>query len=177
MKAKAGRSLRRFSSVSSCGPLGGRVSPVGGNSNIVLRIQGGCMKRFTWLVAALLLAPCLALAQQWPAKGKELKVVVGYPPGSGADTSVRFYAAKLAELISHPVIVENRAGMISSIGADAVAKAQPDGYTILLASVTSSHAANLVLFKKLPYDPVKDFTPVTTLYRTTFFLMVNASAP
>jgi tripartite-type tricarboxylate transporter receptor subunit TctC len=135
------------------------------------------MNRFGLLLAGLLLAPCLAIAQQWPAKGKELKVIVGYPPGSGADTSVRFYAAKLAEAAGHPVIVENRAGMISSLGADAVAKAQPDGYTILLASVTSSHAANLVLFKKLPYDPIKDFTPVTTLYRTTFFLMVKSDAP
>src|SRR6185295_13485154 len=121
------------------------------------------MKRFGPLAAALLLCPCLALAQAWPAKGRPLTVIVGYPAGSGADTSVRFYAAKLAELTGHTVIVENRAGMISSLGADAVAKATPDGYTILLASVTSSHAANLVLFKKLPYDPVKDFTPVTTL--------------
>jgi len=117
------------------------------------------------------------LAQTWPAPGRELKIIVGYPPGSGADTGVRYMSAKLAEVSGHPVIVENRAGMISSLGADAVAKAKPDGYTILLASVTSSHAANLVLFKKLPYDPVKDFTPVTTLYRTTFFLMVNAKSP
>jgi len=119
----------------------------------------------------------LASAQTWPAPGRELKVIVGYPAGSGADTSVRFYSAKLAEVSGHPVIVENRAGMISSLGADAVAKSKPDGYTILLASASSSHAANLVLFKKLPYDPVKDFTPVTTLYRTTFFLMVNAKSP
>ena len=116
-------------------------------------------------------------AQTWPAPGRELKVIVGYPPGSGADTSVRFYSAKLAEVSGHPVIVENRAGMISSLGADAVAKATPDGYTILLTSASSSHAANLVLFKKVPYDPVKDFTPVTTMYRTTFFLMVNAGSP
>ena len=117
------------------------------------------------------------IAQTWPAPGRELKIIVGYPAGSGADTGVRYVSAKLAEVSGHPVIVENRAGMISSLGADAVAKAKPDGYTILLASVTSSHAANLVLFKKLPYDPVKDFTPVTTLYRTTFFLMVNAKSP
>jgi tripartite-type tricarboxylate transporter receptor subunit TctC len=136
------------------------------------------MKRLALLgLVALLVAPAMTFAQAWPAKGRELKIVVGYPPGSGADTSVRFYSAKLAEVTGHPVIVENRPGMISSLGADAVAKAAPDGYTILLASVTSSHAANLVLFKKVPYDPVKDFTPVTTLYRTTFLLMVNAGAP
>jgi tripartite-type tricarboxylate transporter receptor subunit TctC len=131
-----------------------------------------------WLLATGLLLHALSgWAQTWPAPGRELKIIVGYPPGSGADTGVRFLSAKLAEVTGHPVIVENRAGMISSLGADAVAKARPDGYTILLASVTSSHAANLVLFKKLPYDPVKDFTPVTTLYRTTFFLMVNAKSP
>ena len=134
------------------------------------------MKSLLWLVLALCQAAG-AWAQAWPTPGKELKVVVGYPPGSGADTSVRFFSAKLSEVSGHPVIVENRPGMISSLGADAVAKAAPDGYTILLASVTSSHAANLVLFKKLPYDPVKDFTPVTTLYRTTFVMMVNAAAP
>ena len=141
------------------------------------------MKRCNRWILAMLFLPQLflhsfaALAQSWPTPGRELKVLVGYPPGSGADTSVRFFSAKLAEVSGHPVIVENRAGMISSLGADAVAKARPDGYTILLASVSSSHAANLVLFKKLPYDPVKDFTPVTSLYRTTFFLMINAKSP
>ncbi len=129
------------------------------------------------LAIMLLLYPFIVSAQSWPAPGRELKVVVGFPPGAGGDTSVRFYAAKLAEVSGHPVIVENRAGMLSSMGADAVAKSKPDGYTILLAPASSSHAANLVLFKKLPYDPVKDFTPVTTLYRTTFFLMVNANSP
>jgi tripartite-type tricarboxylate transporter receptor subunit TctC len=67
--------------------------------------------------------------------------------------------------------------MILSIGADAVAKAQPDGYTILITSVTSSHAANLYNFKKLPYDPIKDFTPVAMLQRSYFILMVRAQAP
>ncbi len=135
------------------------------------------MKRCNWCLLAMLIFSNAAMAQSWPTPGRELKIVVGYPPGSGADTGVRFLSAKLAELTGHPVIVENRAGMISSLGADAVAKAKPDGHTILLASASSSHAANLVLFKKLPYDPVKDFTPVTTLYRTTFFLMVNAKSP
>ena len=67
--------------------------------------------------------------------------------------------------------------MILSIGADAVAKAPPDGYTILITSVTSSHAANVYNFKKLPYDPIKDFTPVATLHKSYFILMVRANAP
>ena len=79
----------------------------------------------------------------------------------------------LSQLAGKPVIVENKPGMILSIGADYVAKSPPDGYTILITSVTSSHAANLYNFKKLPYDPIKDFTPVATLQRSYFILMVR----
>jgi tripartite-type tricarboxylate transporter receptor subunit TctC len=104
-------------------------------------------------------------------------VVVGLPAGSGGDVVARYYADKLAQLSGKPVIVENKPGMILSIGADAVAKAPPDGYTILITSVTSSHAANLFMFKKLPYDPIKDFTPVATLQRSYFILMVRPEAP
>ena len=96
------------------------------------------------LAILLLLYPFTVSAQSWPAPGRELKVVVGFPPGAGGDTSVRFYAAKLAEVSGHPVIVENRAGMLSSLGADAVAKSKPDGYTILLAPASSSHADSAV---------------------------------
>src|SRR3569833_2508889 len=80
-------------------------------------------------------------------------------------------------LAGKPVIVEIWSGMILLIGADAVAKAPPDGYTILITSVTSSHAANLYNFKKLPYDPIKDFTPVAMLQRSYFILMVLSQAP
>ena len=103
-----------------------------------------------------------------------MRVVVGLPAGSGGDVVARYYADKLSQLAGKPVIVENKPGMILSIGADAVAKAPPDGYTILITSVTSSHAANLYNFKKLPYDPIKDFTPVATLQRSYFILMVRA---
>jgi tripartite-type tricarboxylate transporter receptor subunit TctC len=106
-----------------------------------------------------------------------MRVVVGLPAGSGGDVVVRYYADKLAQVSGRTVIVENKPGMILSIGADAVAKAPPDGYTILITSVTSSHAANLFLFKKLPYDPIKDFTPVATLQRSYFILMVREEAP
>ena len=121
-------------------------------------------------------ATCVsAQAQTYPTR--EIRVVVGLPAGSGGDVVARFYADKLSQLAGKPVIVENRPGMILSIGADAVAKAPPDGYTILITSVTSSHAANLFNFKKLPYDPIKDFTPVATLQKSYFMLMVRAEAP
>ena len=128
-----------------------------------------------WIAAALLAACVPAQAQTYPAR--EIRVIVGLPAGSGGDIVARFYADKLSQLSGKPVIVENKPGMILSIGADAVAKAPPDGYTILITSVTSSHAANLFNFKRLPYDPIKDFTPVATLHRSYFILMVRPEAP
>ncbi|MCX7314662.1 MAG: tripartite tricarboxylate transporter substrate binding protein [Hyphomicrobiales bacterium] len=127
------------------------------------------------IATALLGSSIAAQAQTYPTR--EIRVVVGLPAGSGGDIVARYYADKLSQLSGKPVIVENKAGMILSIGADAVAKAPPDGYTILITSVTSSHAANLYNFKKLPYDPVKDFTPVATLHRSYFILMVRTEAP
>src|SRR5881227_3026220 len=123
-------------------------------------------------VAALLGTGIPAQAQTYPTR--EIRVVVGLPAGSGGDIVARFYADKLSQLAGKPVIVENKPGMILSIGADAVAKAPPDGYTILITSVSSSHAANVFNFKKLPYDPIKDFTPVATLQKSYFILMTRA---
>jgi tripartite-type tricarboxylate transporter receptor subunit TctC len=132
--------------------------------------------RLAGLVAAALLGFCAAAeAQTYP--NREIHVVVGLPAGSGGDVIARFYADKLAQLAGKPVVVENKPGMILSIGADYVAKSKPDGYTVLITSVTSSHAANLYNFKKLPYDPIKDFAPVATLQRSYFMLMVRAEAP
>ena len=128
-----------------------------------------------WIAVALLAACVSAHAQTYPTR--EMRVVVGLPAGSGGDVVARFYADQLSKISGKPVIVENRPGMILSAGADAVAKASPDGYTILITSVTSSHAANLFNFKQLPYDPIKDFTPVATLQKSYFILMVRADAP
>jgi len=132
--------------------------------------------RLAGLVVAALLGVCAtAEAQTYP--NREIHVVVGLPAGSGGDVIARFYADKLAQLAGKPAVVENKPGMILSIGADYVAKSKPDGYTVLITSVTSSHAANLYNFKKLPYDPIKDFAPVATLQRSYFMLMVRAEAP
>jgi len=131
--------------------------------------------RIAAIAAALLGAAVAAQAQTYPSR--DIKVVIGLPAGSGGDVVVRYYADKLSKVSGRAVIVENKPGMILSIGADAVAKSPPDGYTVLITSVTSSHAANLYNFKKLPYDPVKDFTPVAMLQKTYFILMVRAEAP
>src|SRR3954451_23883511 len=127
------------------------------------------------VAAALFAAGLSAQAQTYP--NREIRVIVGLPAGSGGDVVARYYADKLSQLAGKPVIVENKPGMILSIGADAVAKAPPDGYTILITSVTSSHAANVYNFKRLPYDPIKDFTPVAMLQRSYFILMVREQAP
>jgi tripartite-type tricarboxylate transporter receptor subunit TctC len=122
-------------------------------------------------VAVLLATGLNAQAQTYPSRN--ITVVVGLPAGSGGSIIARYYADKLAQVSKQTVVVENRPGMILSIGADVVAKAPPDGYTILITSVTSSHAANKFLFKHLPYDPIKDFTPVALLQQGYFILMVR----
>ena len=127
------------------------------------------------IVAGLLGLCCPVQAQTYPTR--EIHVVVGLPAGSGGDVIARFYADKLAQICGKPVIVENKPGMILSIGAESVARARPDGYTLLITSVTSSHAANLFNFKKLPYDPIKDFAPVAMLTRSYFVLTVRPEAP
>jgi tripartite-type tricarboxylate transporter receptor subunit TctC len=127
-------------------------------------------------IATVLLGFCTAAhAQAYPTR--VIRAVVGFPAGSGGDVVARFYADQLAKISGQTVIVEDKPGMISSAGADMVAKAPPDGYTILITPMTSSHAANLFNFRKLPYDPIKDFTPVATLHRSYFILMVRADAP
>jgi len=132
--------------------------------------------RIVGAIAAALFGVCAAAqAQDYPTR--VVRVVVGFPAGSGGDVVARFYADQLSKICGRPGIVEDKPGMISSAGADAVAKAPPDGYTILITPVTSSHAANLFNFKKLPYDPIKDFSPVATLHKSYFALMVRADAP
>ncbi len=132
--------------------------------------------RLVALAAAAILGFCApGYAQTYPTR--EIRVVVGFPAGSGGDIVARFYADQLSQISGKPVIVENKPGMISSAAADVVAKAPPDGHTILINPITSSHAANVYNFKKLPYDPIKDFAPIATLQKSYFILMVRAEAP
>ena len=108
------------------------------------------------LLAAIL--PAAAFAQQWPTH--PVKVIVGFAPGGGTDVVARLIAQKLQESFGQPFIVENRAGATGTIGADMVAKAAPDGYTLLMGHVNSNAIAPN-LFKSLAYDPVADFQPIT----------------
>ena len=128
-----------------------------------------------WLTAAVLSVCAMAAhAQAYPAK--PIKFVIPYPPGGMADTYARALGQALSDRVSQPVVVENKPGGSLIIGTDAAAKSAADGYTILLASV-SSLALNVSAFRKLPYDPVKDFSPVAITFHLPLFLMVNADLP
>ena len=110
------------------------------------------------LLACALLLPLPAFAQDWPAK--PIKMIVPFPPGGGTDTVARPLAAKLAQILGEQVVIDNRGGAGGTIGAAVVAKAPPDGYTVLLYSVHGAVAASA--YKSLPYDLEKDLLPVTT---------------
>ena len=124
-------------------------------------------------VAGLSVAPA-ALGQTYPTK--PVRVVVPYPPGGVGDTTMRAIAQQLSESLGQPFVIDNKPGASQMIGADAVAKAAPDGYTLFLGSVTSL-AINVSSQKKMPYDPVKDFAPVSMLYFSPMYLVVNPAVP
>src|SRR6478609_8593875 len=115
-----------------------------------------------------------AQAQNYPAK--PVKLVVPFPAGSATDQVARLAGAQLQEALGQPFVVENKAGAQGGIAAAEVAKAAPDGYTLMVTTNTPQ-AANVSLFKKLNYDPVKDFTPITRYGTTSFMLMVRPDFP
>ena len=126
------------------------------------------------MIAALLCAASLAWAQSYPSH--TIKVVVPYGPGSSPDSVGRIVAREMQEALGQPVIVSNVAGALANVGTAEVARAAPDGYTILLTTNTP-HAANVALFKSLPFDPVKDFAPIVRLITTSMVLLVRSDFP
>ena len=123
-------------------------------------------------LAAALLTAMPASAQEWPAK--TVKIMVPFGPGSTPDVVARLVADKLQQRLGQNFIIENKPGASGNIGTDAVAKAEPDGYT-LGVSIGGPLAINTLLFAKLPYDPAKDIAPVTQLVTQPSILAVNAS--
>ena len=107
---------------------------------------------------------------------KPVKIIIGFGPGSGTDILARMIAEELRVTLGQPFIVDNRPGASAQIAASAVAKSTSDGYTLFLTS-NSSHSVNPHMFKKLPYDPIADFTPVGGIAYFPFILAVNASLP
>ncbi|HEX2566079.1 MAG TPA: tripartite tricarboxylate transporter substrate binding protein [Burkholderiales bacterium] len=129
------------------------------------------MKNF---LTALALAWPLVAGAQYPAK--PIRVIVPFPGGSATDTITRILANSVSQSIGQPLVVEDKAGADGAIAAGEVAKAAPDGYTLLMAT-NSPMAAVPALKKQPPYDPVTDFTPITDVGRYTFFLFVNPQVP
>src|SRR5258706_8396827 len=127
-------------------------------------------------LAAAVLAMVAGLASGQPFPSRAITVVVPFPPGGVTDTSVRKIGKKITESTGQPVIVDNRPGAGGQIGADAVKKARPDGYTLYLSNI-GSHGINESLYPKLNYDPLKDFDSVTLLFSSSNLVLVPTSSP
>jgi tripartite-type tricarboxylate transporter receptor subunit TctC len=124
-------------------------------------------------LVALPLAPAVVTAQAWPAK--PVRVVIPWPPGGSNDVVGRIVMQKVGESLGQQFVVDNRPGASGAIGAEPVAKAPPDGYTLMVHSTT--HLGNAHLYKKLPYDTLKDFAPVGTLAAQPGALATHPSLP
>ena len=118
--------------------------------------------------------PLASLAQAWPSK--PITYIVPFTPGGSTDVVGRNVAQQLAVVLGQPVVVENKPGAAGAVGAGFVAKAKPDGYT-LFGGTISTHAINASLYKDLPYDPLKDFEPITLVGFVPNALFVNAELP
>jgi len=124
--------------------------------------------------AALLATAAPAPAQTYP--NGPITLIVPFAAGSGTDAVARIVGQKLSERLKQPVVVDNKPGASAQIGAQAAAKAKPDGYTLFMTTNTS-HSANPSLFQKLPYDPIADFTPIARIGELPFALVVNNDLP
>jgi tripartite-type tricarboxylate transporter receptor subunit TctC len=123
---------------------------------------------FAWLAAVLVVAP--AARAEYPER--PVKVVLGLAAGGGADVLTRWYVEKLRQVSGGTYVIENKVGASGNIAADAVAKAKPDGYTLMF-SASASMGGNRFIYKNLPFDTVKDFDPITTFCQLGFALLVN----
>jgi len=127
-----------------------------------------------WLALLALVLSTAAAAQPYPAK--PVKIVVPFPAGGIADLYARLIGQRLGDSWGQPIVIENRTGAGGNIGADAVAKSAPDGYTLVMGSF-GTHAVNVSLFSSMPYDPVKDFAPIILVLEAEGLLVVHPSVP
>ena len=114
--------------------------------------------------------PQYAHAQGYPSR--PIRIVVPFPPGGGTDVGTRIIAQKLQESLGQSVVVENKGGAAGILGTEYTAKAAPDGYTIMMGNI-GTHATNVSLYRKLPYDPVKDFVPISQVAGLPMLLLVH----
>lgn len=128
-----------------------------------------------WTILSLLLFQSIFAAEAAEFPTRPLRLVIPFGPGGNGDILGRLVGQRLTENLGQSVVIDNRAGASNIIGTEIVAKAPPDGYTMLL--VTSAYATNPTLAKHLPYDSVRDFTPVTSIASTPFILVAHPSLP
>jgi tripartite-type tricarboxylate transporter receptor subunit TctC len=126
------------------------------------------------LIAATFAFASLAHAQAWPAK--PIRIIVPFPPGGNSDVNARIIAQPLQEQLGQTVVIENRTGAGGMIGSEVVAKAAPDGYTLVLGSDGPTTISPLI-YRKPPYDPLKDFAPASMLSLTAMVIVVHPSVP
>ena len=130
-----------------------------------------CLWSLFFILSALV-TPCQA--DEYPSK--PIRIIVPFPPGGTTDIMARLVGQKLTEAWKQQVVVDNRAGAGGLIGTDMVAKAQPDGYTLVMGTI-GTHATNMSLTKKMPYDTLKDFAPIAHVGNGTLVLVVHNSLP
>ena len=129
---------------------------------------------FSLGLAGACLTAGAARADDYPSR--PIRLIVPYAPGGGADAIGRIVAKRVSETIGQPIVIENRGGAGSIIGTEAVKNADPDGYTLLLGQ-SGPISINPAVYKKLRYDPVKDFAPVTMTTAYPYILVINAKLP
>lgn len=125
------------------------------------------------LLAAALLAAAGAAAQQFPVK--PVRMIVPFPPGGNTDIIARVYAPRMGEYLGQQLVIENRGGAGGSIGTEIASRAAPDGYTLIM--VSAGHTINPAMAKKLPYDSVKDFAPISVIADVPTAFVVHPSLP
>jgi tripartite-type tricarboxylate transporter receptor subunit TctC len=129
------------------------------------------MRRLVFFLS-IVLGAGNALSQSYP--GRPVRMLVGFPPGGGTDITARLLAPKLTEYLGQPFVVENRPGAATNLASDVVAKAAPDGYTLLFT--TTALAINTSLYKNLPFDALRDFAPVSVFAESPNLLVAHQSA-
>lgn len=152
--------------------VSGYAQPPGVERRFTRRKSWQCRLGLSLLLSALCI-PLAAYAQSFPSK--PIRLVVPFQAGGGNDLLARIISQKFLEKWGQPVIVDNRPGAGGNVGADFVAKAAPDGHTILLA--TNTLTMNPFIFAKMPFDTQKDFAPVAMLATTPFYVVVNNNLP
>ena len=141
-----------------------------------MKPQANTMNRLFRALLSLALTTLALVAGAQPYPSKPIKLIVPFPPGGNVDLSARILAPELSKELGQPVLVDNRAGAGGTLGLDAVAKSAPDGYTLGIASPVN-HLAAPSLHPKLPYDSIRDFSPVGLVASVPMVLVVGPSSP